>query len=521
MMKSFSKKILALSLILLLILASCGKKEEAATDKGGSETSGTKTEATTTEKAAKDTLVLGTWEDLATMDPQSSNRASNWMVQRLIFDKLVHENPDGTVEPRLATSWEFLDDVTLEMKLRDDVFFTNGDQFTAKDVLFTIQRGLANPISASTFKYFDAEASEIVDDFTIRLKFTNPYAAVFNTLSGGRGGIVSKKAVEELGDAEFARNPVGSGFYKLDSWASGSEIRLVRNEDHWGEPAKTKNIVFKIIPEAANRVIELETGGVDIIYEVNGIDVDRVNDLEGAHIEIADSNRYMLITFSMQDEITMNKDLRYALSYAFDKEALVEAIYSGTANPATGMYPSNVFAFKEFGVMPFDLDKAKEYMEKAGFPNGVKLKFNYEDREVDRKIAEALQNMWGKIGVELEFFQMDSATYTGQGNKFQVGMRAGNANEPSNILIIYDSKFGDKIQPNDDELDKMLSEAMTIYNTEERAAYYGKIQDYLYDIRYTIPFAYTPVIFGVNDKVEGFVIDPLQQIDLQNVVVYE
>lgn len=509
------KKYMSIVLIVLVLsIFAVGCGNNGADD-------GPATDGASGDKVAKDTLSLGIWEDLATMDPQSSNRASNWMVQRMIYDKLVHENPDGSVEPRLATEWEFLDDLTLEMKLRDDVKFTNGVQFTAEDVLFTIQRGLADPITASTFKYFDGENTKIVDDFTIQIKFTAPYAAVFNTLSGGRGAIVNKEAVEEMGVAEHARNPVGSGPYKLEEWSSGSEIRLVRNDDFWGEPAKTENLVFKIIPEASNRVIELETGGVDIAYEIGGIDVNRVEELENASIEMGDSNRYMLITFSMQDEILANDDLRNALSYAIDKEALVEAIYSGTAKPATGMYPSNVFGFKELGVMPYDLDKAKELMKKAGYEDGVKLKFNYEDREIDRNIAEIIQNMWGEIGVELDFYQMDSSTYTSQGNEFQAGMRAGNANEPSNILIIYDSKFADKIQSDDEKLDAMLSEAMTIYDNDKRAEAYEEIQQYLYDIRYTVPLAYTPVIFGVSDKVEGFEIDPLQQIDLQDIVVYE
>ncbi len=517
-MRKYSK-LLALLMVALMIFSACSKPADNASgqDKNGQD----KTDTPKGDKVAKDTLTIGVWEDLATMDPQSSNRASNWMVQRMIFDKLVNEKSDGTVEPRLAKSWELLDDLTLEMKLRDDVYFSNGEKFTAADVLFTFERGLANPITASTFKYIDAANTEIVDEYTIKIKFTAPYAAIFNTLSGGRGSIVCKKAVEEMGEAAYARNPVGTGPYKLQSWESGSQITLVKNDKYWGEEAKTPNLVFKIIPEAANRVIELETGGVDIIYEVNGIDVKRVDELENASVVMGDSNRYMVLTFSMQDEILQNKDLRYALSYALDINSLVDAIYSGTAKPATGFYPSNVFAFKDLGVMPYDLEKAKELMIKAGYPNGLKLKFNYEDREIDKKIAEVIQNMWGKIGVQLEFFQMDSSTYQGQGHKFQAGMRAGNANEPSNILIIYDSKFKDKIQSNDNHLDEMLSNAMTLYDNTERAKAYGEIQDYLYDIRYSIPLAFTPVIFGVSDKVEGFVMDPLQQIDLQNVVVYE
>ncbi|MDO4799139.1 MAG: ABC transporter substrate-binding protein [Bacillota bacterium] len=514
---------LVLSMALILSLVACSSEAPTGTTVGETITSDGQGQPTTGDpgRKKKDTLVLATWEDLATMDPQGTNRASNMMVQRNIFDKLVHELPDGTVEPRLATEWTFEDDLTVLFKLRDDVKFHDGTPFTAEDVLFTLSRGKQNPISASTFKYFDVEKSEVVDPHTFRLKLTAPYAAIFNTLSSGRGSIVSKKVVESVGDDAFARNPVGTGPYKFVSWTSGTEIKLVRNEEYWGDKAITQNVVFKIIPEAANRVIELETGGADVIYEVAGGDVKRVEDIDGAHVLMGPSNRYMVVTFSMQDEILANRDLRYALSYAIDKEALVKGIYRGTATTAHGYYPSNVFAFKDTGVLPYDLEEAKKLIAKAGYADGLTLKFNIENREVDARLAEAIQNMWEKIGVKVEIFQMDSATYQAQGNKFQIGMRAGNANEPSNILIIYDSAFGDKIQPNDKKLDEMLAKAKTLYNNEERAKAYTEIQEYLHEIRYSVPLAYTSVIYGLSDKVEGFTCDPLQQVDLYKVTVFE
>ena len=469
----------------------------------------------------KDTLVLATWQDLATMDPQNSNMVSNWMVQRNIYDKLVQELPDGTVEPRLAASWEFVDDLTVRFKLRDDVKFHNGEPFTAEDVLFSIERGLKNPISASTFKYFDVKNSKIIDPHTIDIKLVMPYAPIFNTLSSGRGSIVSKKTVEEMGDNKAARNPIGTGPYKLKNWVSGTEIVLEKNESYWGKKAITPNVIFKVIPEAANRVIELETGGADIIYDVAGTDVERVNDIEGAHILMGDSNRYMFVTFSMKDETLSNKDLRYALSYALDKEAIVKACYGGSARPATGYYPSNVFAFKEMGVLPYDLEKAKELMKKAGHADGVTLNFIIEPREMDVRLAEAIQNMWNKIGVKVKIYQMAVSTYTSQGHKFQLGMRAGNANEPSNILIVYDPEFGERLEPNDEKLAKMLKDAITFYDKDKRAEAYVAIQDYLHDVRYSVPLAFTPVIYGVSDKVYDFDCDPLQQVDLNKVSIYE
>ena len=166
--------------------------------------------------------------------------------------------------------------------------------------------------------------------------------------------------------------------------------------------------------------------------------------------------------------------------------------------------------------------KAKELMASAGYPDGgLEFNFSVETRETDKKIAEALQSMWAELGIKVNIIEGNDSTYTGQGYEFQVGLRAGNANEPSNILIIYDSAFGSKIQPNDDWIDEQLAEAKTIYDNDKRAEKYGEIQDYLYDIRFTAPLLYTPVIFGVSDKVDGFVSEPLQQVDLNQVVVYE
>jgi ABC-type transport system substrate-binding protein len=239
------------------------------------------------------------------------------------------------------------------------------------------------------------------------------------------------------------------------------------------------------------------------------------------HMLMGDSARYMTLTFSMKDQLLSNKDVRYALSYAIDKKALVDSVYEGTAAVATGMYPSTVYAFKKEGMMPYDPVKAKELLAKAGYPNGFTMNFLIENREADIRLAEIIQNMWAAVGVKVKIFEMSASTYTAQGNKYQAGMRAGNANEPSNILIIYDSPFGERLEPNDTWLDKKLAAAKTIYDSKKRAAAYGEIQDYLYDVRYSVPLAFTPVTYALSNKVEGFDCDPLQQVEMAKVSVYQ
>lgn len=506
-----------------LLMTGC-KGQYAASNETAAEAQNGGAEETVAEGEAtyKDTLTVAVQDDLKTFDPQDTNKINYFVVQYPMYDFLVTYDPDTQeFSPSVATSWEFTDDTTMLIHLRDDVYFHNGDKLTAEDVLFSFERGSKMAVSASTFSFLDAENSKVIDETTLELKFKQPYAQVLYVMSDGRGAIVPKNYIEEVGEDQFAIQPIGSGPYKFESWTSGTEIRMTRNDEYWGEKAKTPNLVFKVIPEASNRVIELETGSADAAYEIAASDVERIDALPNAHIEMGPGYRYYTLTFSMSDEVTSNQDLRYAISYAIDKEALVNAVFAGTAEPATGFYTPNVFAFKDFGVLPYDLEKAKEYMEKAGYPDGLTLKFNYESRETDRVLAEAVQNMLGQIGIELEMYEMDSATYMSSGNEFQLGMRNGNSNEPSNILIIYDPAFGDKLQPNDEWLAEQLALAKTLYDDDEREAKYQEIQDYLYEKRYTIPYAFCSAIYGVSDKVEGWQCHPNQLVKLWEVSVRE
>jgi peptide/nickel transport system substrate-binding protein len=329
--------------------------------------------------------------------------------------------------------------------------------------------------------------------------------------------------VEEVGDEAIALAPMGTGPYIFDSWTPGSDVRGHANESYWNEAEKavTPNIQLKFISESSGRVIELETGNADIVYDIASADFQLVEDLENAHVATGPSFRYYCVTFSMQDETLANKDLRYALSLAIDKEALTKAVFGDTAVAAYGYIPASSFGFKDTGVLPYDPDEAKRLIARAGYPDGFTLDFKYESREVDIRLAEAIQNMWGQIGVNVESYAMDSKTYLAQGKTFQIGMRAGNAVDPESILIIYDSAFEDLLQPNNPQLDDDLHEAAAIYDPEKRAAKYAGILDWLYDARYSVPLSFTNAIFGISDNVANFEYDPNRSLRLNTIKVYK
>jgi peptide/nickel transport system substrate-binding protein len=512
--------VVLLLLVMSLFMTGCGGSDKTEDTSSSDATNETPESTEPIEKSAKDTLTIAHWEEPATLDPQYSNMIGWFAVEKQIFSGLV-DYVDGEYVPVLAKSWEYIDDQTIRFNLRDDVMFQNGEQMTSEDVFFTLERATLSPKSASTYKTLDIENTKIIDPYTIDVALKIPDSAFLNTLETGRGFIVSKKAVEEMGEAEFARNPVGTGPYQMKEWVSGTEIQLEAFDGYFGEKAKTANVVYKFIPEASNRAIELETGDVDVALNVASNDVSRVQDMENADIVMVPSYRYTTLTMSMQDETLSNKLVREALVYAIDKPLLVEVIYGETAEALDGVMPVNAIDFKAMEATPFDPEKSKTLLAEAGYADGLEIEFQVDPGSEYLDIAEAVQSMWKDVGVTANIVTMDRQSYIAQGHTYQVSIRAGNANHPSNILIIYDSAFGDRIQGNDDYIDSTLVEYRKTVDAAQATQILADLQDYIWDIKYTIPLAHTKTIFGISNNVEGFIPDPLGIVDWSIVTVYE
>ena len=205
------------------------------------------------------------------------------------------------------------------------------------------------------------------DDHNFTLKFKQAWAPYSNTMSTGRGSIISKAAFEEMGETDFARAPIGSGPYKIVEWNPGTQIKLTRNEYYHGEPAKTENIIIKFISEPTARVIELETASADIVYYIEGNDISRVEGIDGYHIEKGDSYRYFTLCLSMQEPLFQDQRVREALCYAINKEDLVKATTNGVGTPINGYCPTVMDGYIDMGETKQDVEKAKQLLADAGY----------------------------------------------------------------------------------------------------------------------------------------------------------
>lgn len=512
----FKKTVSLVAALVMLtsVFTGCSKANEGAG-------AGAKVEG---EKKAKDTITLLVQSEPATLDPAYANNDNITIILQFIYEDLFTLGADGKVKLELAEASEVVDDTTVKFKLRDGVKFSDGTVLKSSDVMHAIKRLQQSPVSQSHFKFIDLDNSTVEDDLNFTLKLKQAWAPYSNTMSTGRGSIYSQAAFEQMGEEKFARNPVGTGPYKLVNWISGTQIELTRNENYWGEPAKTENVVVKFISEPAARVIELETGAANVSYYIEGSDIERVNNIDGYHIVQGDSYRYFTVIFSMQEELLKDERVRYALSYAIDKKALIESSSNGVGTSISGFCPPVMDGYMEMEEIPYDIEKAKELMKEAGYPDGFTLDIHVEPQTLFEKAAEALQAMWSEIGVKVNIVSSALATYDSQhGGKFQISLRDGTATEISNVLIIYESSFGSRMNGNDEWLDAKLLELRTYYYGDpKREECLKEVMDHIYKIRYTYPFMAMPTVYAISDKLEGFEFHPAQDhIDPKSWVVYE
>ena len=446
-------------------------------------------------------------------------------TQVQIFETLVTKDQDGNIIPCLAESWEQIDERTTRFTLRDDVYFHNGEKLTAEDVVFTIQRAVEKPSSAAIFAAFDPENTKVVDERTVDVATTEPFAAVFNYLASTRGGIVCKKAVEEMGDDAFGRSPVGTGPFVFDNWTTGTSITLKRNENYWGEQPAYSTLTLRFVTESANRALEIEAGNADIVLDPDTVDLDRLSGTEGIEVVSGPSYGIAYVGFSLDDEVLSDVRVRQALSLALDLDTLVASVYGNYATPAESVIPDTIFAYESQGAHVYDVEQAKQLLADAGYADGLTLTLNLPNGSEQQNIGVVAQNMWKEIGVTAEVETASTSEVIAAGrrgdNQIVVMTATYSTGDPGHALADFDTRSDGFLRPNDTYVDEMLDLGNATYDETERAAVYAELQEYIYNQYYMVPVANKTVNYLITDQVENFYCDPGNIPSFAGVVVYE
>ena len=293
-------------------------------------------------RKAKDTVVFAQGSDLTSLDPHVGKQLRAFAVTCNMFEQLVKfDDKMENILPGLAESWERLSDTEMRFVLRKDVKWHNGDPFTAEDVKFSYERMLAMPSVVNNIAFLESVTVE--DPYRVVLKTKYSYAPLLAALTNPPCAIVPKKVVEANSDG-FALNPVGTGPYKFVEWKSDDYCKLEAFEGYYGEKAKTKYLVMKVVPESAQRCIMLETGELDVAYDIPPSDVKRIESTPGLKVMRVVSNKTMSLNMNTQSKGPLsNKLVREAVAYAVDKEEILSGVLNGIGMVANLPLPPAAF----------------------------------------------------------------------------------------------------------------------------------------------------------------------------------
>lgn len=358
----------------------------------------------------KDTLLIGVISDAQSLDPHIQNDSHSEQIVAMLYSTLVKFETDGTIVNDLAESYKVSEDkLTWTFKLKEGVKFHNGKELTAEDVKGTYDRFLGKDETSARLNVTERTkmflSVDVVDKYTVSITTTEPYGPMMALLASRSLAIMDPDIIAEYGvnTGDFPKSSIGTGQYRIISWKRDEELVAERFDDYFGENAKIKTVKTRIIPEAASRVIALETGEIDLIKQFPAEDMDRFQANPDINVIKKPSVGARMFEFGCNDPIISNTKVRQAISYAVDRDEFIEGLFPGLSYPSTGPITPVVWGYYDFGKIEQDQEKAKQLLAEAGYPNGFDTKIVTTPRyDKGVELAEILAAQLSEVGINAE-----------------------------------------------------------------------------------------------------------------------
>ncbi len=523
------KRVLALCLALAMVcgLAGCGggggetEGTQAAGESGGAAAGETGTDSapnTGDQTSARDSVIYAWSNEPSTLDPHMTSDSTALGACYQMYDMLIREEKDGSLVPALCTEYSLSEDqMDITFTLREGVKFHNGDEMTADDVVFSLNRSIGSTYTTKMTSAF--ESCEKVDDTHVVLHLKFPYAAAIGCLSNANCAIVNQEVVEA--DENWAlNNPVGTGPYKFKSWTTGVELQFEAFSDYFRGEAPIKNLTMRTITDTSALIIALENGEVDFVDTPIVSARQSLMDNPNLRYDECEQACYYLIAFNNQEGYFTNEKVREAVSYAVDRETLIVGALDGNGSAVTSAMVPTCFCYDtEFEAHEYNVEKAKELMAEAGYPDGFTVSIPTMSGGTYGTPTEILQGMLGEIGINLEIEYMERGTWMSEvltNNNYEITFWAVpiTVNDPD--LACYTTFHSDYINGSgnfcnvvDEELDTLLEQGRGEMDETARAEIYNQVCEIVRDNSYLIPLYTGTRRIAHNVNLQGVNADPV------------
>lgn len=469
-------------------------------------------------------LVFAKGSDAVSLDSHGPNDNPSSNVATNIYEGLVYHDENGDIQPRLAESFEAIDDVTWEFNLRQGVKFHDGSDFNAEVVKANLDRVLDEEIASQrAFLFTMIEDVVVVDEYTVRIITEYPFSPLLAHLGHSGGDMMSLTSIEadyaamaEGGEpgSVINENPIGTGLFKFQEWIPGDRIVLVRNDDYWGEPAKVDSLTFEVHGDDETRFNLLETGDAHLIFPINANHVPRAEGTPNVDVYRTNSFSLAYIAFNLDKEPFDDVRVRQAISMAINRDSIINGVLNGIGIPANGPLSEGVFGYsEELEPLPYDVDKAKELLAEAGYPDGFSTTIWTNDNQGRMDTAENVQEQLKQIGIDVSIQILEWGAYlentaAGEHDMFILGWGTVTADADYGLYALFHSDnvggAGNRTFIRNDRLDDLLDRGRRENDVDARLAIYKEAQEILVEEAPMFYSHFLEYTVGIRDEVEGF-----------------
>jgi len=458
------------------------------------------------------------------LDPRVGLDAQSERIGELLFDSLVRRDEHFELQPALADSWEIPDPRTYVFHLHKGVHFHNGQPLTSRDVKWTFDSLLMGKIrSSKAATYNKIESIDTPDESTVVFHLKEPMASLLWNLSDGAIGIVPYGSGEN-----FNQHPIGSGPFRFVSAQQDKEVIIERNPDYWAERPHIQRVLFKVIPDATTRALELRKHSADVT--INSLTADTVVALRsdpGLTVIQAPGTIYAYLAMNLRDPVLKDVRVRQAMAYAIDVGPIIRYLLRNQAQPAFSILPPEHWAYDaDVRRYPYDPGQARKLLDEAGYVPEAGIRFHItlkcSSDDATRLMAVVLQQQLREVGIALDIRTFEFATFFSDVTKgaYQIySMRwIGGNQDPDIFEYVFDSasfppKRANRTFYSNPRVDELIREGRTTLDQKKRKVIYGEIQQILAEELPYINLWYLDNVVVHTKRVRGITVNPAGNYD--------
>ncbi|CUX20328.1 ABC transporter substrate-binding protein [Clostridium sp. C105KSO13] len=514
MRRRVAQTILVLTAAAAIALSGCSGDKKAAPSITENKLSGKPVEG--------GSIKVGISQDLDSLDPHKAVAAGTKEVLFNIYEGLVKPDKDGNLIEAVASNYEISDDAKVyTFTLRDGVKFHNGNDVTAEDVKYSIDRcadtSNGDPLVSA---YSIIDSVNILDDKTVEIRLKEPNTEFLAYMTTA----IIPKDYDSLETA-----PVGTGPFKFVSRSPQENVFLEKNEDYWGKKAHLDKVEFKIMADADMLVTNLKGGSIDMTMRLTSGQAAELK--SGFHIEEGTMNLVQALYLNNAVKPLDDEKVRQALSYAINPDEIMDIISDGKGvRIGTSMYPGlkKYYDDEYADYYEQDYDKAKKLLKEAGYPDGFDLEITVSSADqphVDtaQVIAEELKNIGVNVKIKpIEWESWLEEVYANHNYQSTVvGVDAANLSARAMLERFTTGNSGNFINFHDEEYEKVFKEAVSTTDEVQQTKLYKQLEGILAEKAANVYIQDLANLVAVSDKYDGYVFYPLYVQDMSTIYMVE